>query len=255
MDLNCKDIAEKHILNKNPIYAFNFPISLLIAIFVFGITSSYKISKNSYIVQIVIPILAFLSSMVIIDILSRNMISNEEQQKIIEECSIINKKYNLPYINNDSEPLNPEKFVNNHLLEEESHENQAELIYNTHQDTSYNTHQDTSYNTHEDLSHNSSDDIDSESVHPSPAPSNEMPNSDFTSLQPFPIEFKDMKGSVCEEPSNNGNLCSGSKNSNPDNLVTATPGPQWMPQTAEAVQNRLKNNDYTKAKCNFTKAQ
>jgi phosphate/sulfate permease len=239
MDLNCKDIAEKHILNKNPIYAFNFPISLLIAIFFFGITSSYKISKNSYIIQIVIPILAFLSSMVIIDILSRNMISNEEQQKIIEECSIINKKYNLPYINDDSEPLNPEKFVNSDLLDEESPEINTESTYDTNKD----------------LPDNSSEDIDSESVHPSPVPSNEMPISDFTSLQPFPIEFKDMKGSVCEEPSNNGNLCSGSKNSNPDNLVTATPGPQWMPQTAKAVQNRLKNNDYTKAKCNFTKAQ
>jgi phosphate/sulfate permease len=229
MDLNCKDIAEKHILNKNPIYAFNFPISLLVAIFIFGITSSSKISNNSYIVQIVIPILAFLLSMVVIDMLSRNMISNEETQKIIEDCSLVNKKYNLPYINDDSEPLNPEKFENNYLLEEESNEIQNDSIYN------------------------SSEDIDSESVHPTP--SNEMPNDDFTSLQPYPIKFKEMKHSLCEEPSNNGNLCSGSQNSNPDNLVTATPGPQWMPQTAEAVQNRLKNNDYTKAKCNFTKAQ
>jgi len=237
MDLNCKDIAEKHILNKNPIYAFNFPISLLIAIFIFGITSSYKISNNSYIVQIVIPILAFLLSMVVIDIVSRSMISNEETQTIIEECSLVNKKYNLPYNNDDSEPLNPEKFANIDLLEEESH----------------NIHNESTYDSHESTMDNSSEDIDSESIHP--VPSNEMPNDDFTSLKPFPIEFKHMKESVCEEPSNNGNLCSGSKNSNPDNLVTATPGPQWMPQTAEAVQTRLKNNDYTKAKCNFTKAQ
>ena len=242
MDLNCKDIAEKHILNKNPIYAFNFPISLLFAIFVFGMICSNKISKNSYIIQIVIPILAFLLSMVIIDMISRNMISHEEQQKIIEECSIINKKYNMPFTDNQTESLNPEKFVNNHLLEEESDE-----IHNE-------THNEPQYNMNEDSVQNSSEDIDSENVHHI-VPSNEMPSDDFTSLQPYPIEFKDMKQSVCEEPSNNGNLCSGSQNSNPDNLVTATPGPQWMPQTAEAVQNRLKNNDYTKARCNFTKAQ
>lgn len=234
MDLNCKDIAEKHILNKNPIYAFNFPISLLIAIFIFGMISSYKISKNSYIVQIVIPILSFLLSMVVIDMLSRNMISDEETQKIIGECSLVNKKYNLPYNNDDSEQLNPEKFANNYLLEEESNEINSD-------------------STQEDISHNSSEDIDSE--HVNQVSSNEVPNYDFTSLQPYPIKFKDMQESICQEPSNNGNLCSGSQNSNPDNLVTATPGPQWMPQTAEAVQNRLKNNNYTKAKCTFTKAQ
>ena len=32
-------------------------------------------------------------------------------------------------------------------------------------------------------------------------------------------------------------------------LIVTIPGPQWLPQSAEAVQNRLKNNNYTEGKC------
>ena len=42
-------------------------------------------------------------------------------------------------------------------------------------------------------------------------------------------------------------LCSGE--GNPCNLVAPIPGPQWQPQSAEAVQRRLINKDYTKAYC------
>lgn len=43
-------------------------------------------------------------------------------------------------------------------------------------------------------------------------------------------------------------LCSG-YSTNPCNLVTPIPGPQWQVQTAETVQNNLKNQNYTPSKC------
>ena len=71
----------------------------------------------------------------------------------------------------------------------------------------------------------------------------DLSNTDVT---PDPNEtFNNSYGCLFE--SGNGNLCSGM--GNPTNLVAPIPGPQWMPQTAESVQNRLKNQDYTASTC------
>jgi hypothetical protein len=73
-------------------------------------------------------------------------------------------------------------------------------------------------------------------------------NDDSSSLTPSPIDYEPNKSSMCIENSNSCSLCSGS-GSNPSNIVAPVPGPQWMPQTAEYVQQRLKNNNYTKGRC------
>jgi phosphate/sulfate permease len=86
MNINCKEVAERHLLNQNPLYTLSFPLSLLIAIIIFGMAKAYNWSSNSYINQILIPILSFLIVMVILDVISRCMISNDERNKIISEC-------------------------------------------------------------------------------------------------------------------------------------------------------------------------
>ncbi len=53
---------------------------------------------------------------------------------------------------------------------------------------------------------------------------------------------------VGDDQSNQCNLCSG-MGMNPNNLVAPIPGPTWLPQSAESVQNRLKNGIYTAGKC------
>ena len=70
----------------------------------------------------------------------------------------------------------------------------------------------------------------------------EIPN-----VSPFPLESRP-DGNMCIENSNGCNLCSGS-DQNPDNIVSPIPGPQWLPQNAEYVQNRLMNNNYTASVC------
>ena len=88
MEINCEQLIEEYLLNKNPLYSFSFPISLLIAIVVFGISKARNWSSNSYINQILIPILTFLLTMVVIDIVSRMMISSEEKAHLIQKCKI-----------------------------------------------------------------------------------------------------------------------------------------------------------------------
>ena len=67
--MNCEKIVESFLLNKNPLYIFSFPISLIISIIVFGIATNNKWSSNSYILQILIPIVVLLLCMVCLDMI------------------------------------------------------------------------------------------------------------------------------------------------------------------------------------------
>ena len=49
MEIDCDSLVQRYLLLKNPLYTFNFPISILIAIIVFGFAKAYKFSDNSYI--------------------------------------------------------------------------------------------------------------------------------------------------------------------------------------------------------------
>jgi len=52
----------------------------------------------------------------------------------------------------------------------------------------------------------------------------------------------------CLFKSDMNSLCSGA-NTNPNNLIAPIPGPQWMPQTAEAMQSEMAHNLYTPPTC------
>jgi len=86
MNLNCDKIVEKYLLIQNPLYAFNFPISILVAIILFGCSKAFKWSNNSYVNQLLIPVLGFLLSMVLIEFISKWMISDEEKSRLTILC-------------------------------------------------------------------------------------------------------------------------------------------------------------------------
>ena len=230
MEINCEQIVENYLLNKNPLYAFRFPLSILISIVIFGVSKAYKWSENSYINQILIPILAFLLSMVLLDIISRLMISHNEVVKLVQLCKL--------WMHDPS--------VKNHPILSKMIDMNAVSKYNnvekfTIQDNSYN------FNINEE---NNREEVKNKILdeRKNIAVSNvELPVSELLNISPSPLEYK-KENALCIESSNACNLCSGS-NSNPLNLVAPIPGPQWLPQTAEAVQNRLKNNDYTAGRC------
>jgi hypothetical protein len=246
--MNCEKIVESFLLNKNPLYIFSFPISLIISIIVFGFATNNKWSSNSYILQILIPIVVLLLSMVSLDMISRMMISSDEKDRLMKLCNLWMHNPNVrnnPILNNiqnadldlislyngkiegfenngnvQGDPtlrVNPLAEKDNSIKGNEIKDNTTKVFINTQNKLI--------------------EEIDSIGA-----------NDEKSSLTPSPIDYESNQSSMCIEKSNSCSLCSGS-NSNPSNVVAPVPGPQWIPQTAEYVQQRLKNNDYTKAKC------
>jgi hypothetical protein len=64
---------------------------------------------------------------------------------------------------------------------------------------------------------------------------------------PLSLPTSDSSGK-CIHKSDCCNLCSGS-GENPCNVVTAIPGPQWLPQTARAKQSELASGQLTPSTC------
>lgn len=233
MDINCSQVVEKYLLNKNPLYAFSFPLSILIAIIVFGMAKAYKWSDNSYINQILIPIVAFLLVMVVIDIISRQMISKKELAMLTEKCKLWT-----------SDPS-----VKNNPILNKNIDIDLVLDYNNERFTTYNE-QPSSVNSENNMDNMDMVDINQLAI-PNISKENKVNNliDEIPNIFPQPLEYNKFDNAMCIQPSNCCSLCSGSPNSNPCNLVAPIPGPQWIPQSAESVQNRLVNNDYTLAKC------
>lgn len=219
MEINCEALVEKYLLNLNPLYAFGFPLAILVGIVLFGFSKAYNWTDNSYINQILIPILSFLLTLVLIDIIARLMINKEKKMELVKLC-----KEWVHNPNNKNNTLN-KKNVNMKLI-----------LNNNNKNFEYYSNGDDIENENKDiLTESYKNDKFVES------PISEIPNI-------FPQSLKAMKnGSKCIQDSNCCNICSGSSNS--CNLISPIPGPQWLPESAETVQNRLKNNDYTKGQC------
>jgi hypothetical protein len=229
MDINCDKIVEKYLLIQNPLYTFSFPLSVLIAIIVFGLGKAYNWSDNSYINQILIPILALLLTMVIIDMVSRLMINQEQKIKLTQLCKIWMHDPNVkrnPRLNKKIDMEEIARYRVENFTDFSQHDLTAPLLTNN------NMSRDSMKGNK--INNNNKDNVESLLA--------EIPD-----MNPFPLESKP-NGHQCIQNSNGCNLCSGS-NQNPDNLIAPIPGPQWMPQSAEYVQNRLVNNNYTASVC------
>jgi hypothetical protein len=226
MEINCEQVVEKYLLNQNPLYAFSFPISILVAIIIFGFSKAYSWSDNSYINQILIPVLAFLLTMVLIDVLSRFMISNSEKIRLTELCKLWMhdpKVKNNPLLNKTIDMnLVANYNVENFTIQDNTFYKKSELIEEVKE---------------------------IKEVKEVKITENIVENqvAEISNYSPLTLESHKVNAQ-CIEESNCCNLCSGS-GSNPCNIVAPIPGPQWLPQSAESVQNRLVNNDYTRAKC------
>jgi hypothetical protein len=231
MHINCEKLVETYLLNQNPLYTFNFPIALIISIIVFGISVHYKWSNNSYILQILIPISVLLLSIMLLDMIAKMMLNKIEKDRLIKLCKL--------WMHNPLVKSNP-------LLNKIQHSD-LDLIslYNGNIESFSNMGNAQFDNTlhvnplaPKDIVLEDDDEIDN----------NILAMNETSQLNPQDIKCKPEAGRCIGGESNCHSLCSGS-DKNPYNLIAPIPGPQWLPQTAEAVQNRLKNNDYTKNKC------
>lgn len=83
---DCSKVVESYLLYQNPLYAFSLPISLIIAIMVYGICISMKCTSNSYILQIIIPILTIMIVNVVIEFVAGYMLNKKEINNLTKTC-------------------------------------------------------------------------------------------------------------------------------------------------------------------------
>jgi hypothetical protein len=76
----------------------------------------------------------------------------------------------------------------------------------------------------------------------------QIPISEINGISPSPLNYIN-NNSKCIQGSNCCSLCSDTNN--PCNIIAPIPGPQWLPQSAKSVQDRLSKNKYTPSKCNL----
>lgn len=233
MEIDCDAIVERYLLIKNPIYTFSFPISVLLAIIVFGVMKAYKYSDNSYINQILIPFTTLLVSMVLIDMVSRSFISKDEKEKLKKLCS--------SYMNdpNKLRMMLKQKALN--MDDVEKYDGNIDGFINNNNEQVPD----------EPVMNVLDDKSKLENVH--------IFDNITTQFKPNPALMRkpdDIKGNfpkdeiecVGDTQTYEGNLCSGMDNK-PSELVASVPGPQWLPQNADTVQKRLSTNNYTKNRC------
>lgn len=232
MEIDCDALVERFLLIKNPLYTFNFPISILVAIVVYGVMKAYKLSTNSYITQILAPLSSLLVSMVLIDMLCRAMINQDEKDKLNKLC--------LSYMNdpNKKKKMFSEKALD--MYDVQNYDGKVDGFKNV-QDEQYMNEPDLDPLDREmDTSKHIYDNVTTTFI----------PNPSLDGMKPegvgsFP---KDDIMCVGDSKSTDCNLCSGS-GKNPAKIIAPVPGPQWLPQNAETVQRRLKTNNYTKNRC------
>lgn len=231
MNIDCSQIIKNYLLNQNPLYAFSFPLSLLVAIIIFGIAKTYNWSNNSYINQILIPIVAFLLTMVLIDIISRSMLNKAKVNMLVNKCKNFTERPNLPN-NILNKILNVNEGFTSSMPSSIQTSNDTQNLIPLPNNLPPSIQIPIDLNLNETKNQNYSDPVET------------IPN-----IEPSPLEYTTFSNAMCIQPSNCCSLCSGSPDSNPCNLVAPIPGPQWIPQSAENVQNRLKNNQYTESLC------
>jgi hypothetical protein len=235
MEIDCESLIDRYLLIKNPIYTFNFPISIMVAIIVFGFVKAYNVCTNSYINQILIPVASLLLTMVIIDLISRTLISEDEKERLKKLCS--------SYMNdpNKLKMIKSQKAIN--MADVDTYNGNVDGFRNNLNNQEEKTDE---INPLTDRSHLGN-------VH--------FYDNISTSFKPNPSLFQKPQEVLGSFPKSNimcvgdtktnlreGELCSGADDK-PSNMVAPVPGPQWLPQNAETVQNRLKTNNFTKGRC------
>ena len=249
---SCEEIIEKYLLNENPLYTFSFPISLLCGIIMFGIMQAYNVSKNSYINQLLIPIATIFIVMVLIDVISKNMIPYNIKKTLYNNCQSWKNNQTMKYI---------EKFQSRTLppLSPPNSQDKTQLDTALTRDllTVSDNQNNKNNKENKDIKNNQNNKENNlffiqRNIKESFQNSIEIPLDSKTIFSPSLIQNNDTKNinknSKCIQSTNDCTFCSGGE-PKPSNIVTAIPGPQWLPQTAESVQNNLKNGKYTQAKC------
>ena len=247
----CKNVAIHNTLQNNIFYKFMIPLAILLAIFFTYYFRRFYI--NDFLKQILIPIIILILSSYVFYQLALSTMNQKLYMHNLNNCYKIYKKYNNDFNENldIKKDDNNIKFVEKPVNNTTNNNNDHELVYNDNNPDSLkysqyndivikpqlntidNNNVNKNNNTHENF------DIIDSNVEPN------LPQS-ISDLSPISLK-NDNFPCIDYSPNNCNMLCPGQP-TNCD-IVAPIPGGSWQVQTADYVQNRLHNKDYTPSTC------
>lgn len=226
----CSEIAKFTLMVENPLFVYRFQLSLITIFISFLI---FKTMINSMICLIISLIIGFITFYGIEMYISKS-IDNNKITELVERCQTENK-------------VKKENFMCKlRDLEHEDINKNPVNVLNKEEEDYFNKRAEVSLELTNKRDSTFRENIGVESF-TNPA----SIQSTYKILEndpvPNPPGQVGIDGCLLGEDKCNP-LCSGS-NKNPCGLQVATPGPQWQPQRAKTVQNRLNNGLFVPPRC------
>ena len=228
--MNCENIVESYLLSKCVLVQQKYLIALFLSIIMFiYVINTYKFDQ--YMEQIIIPLLTFIVVLVIIDVISKMMINNEEKDRLVKLFINMNAVSNYNGI--------IEGFEQNGNCQSSPDLKENEKVIDTSKENNDNTQTVFPSDSNSPVPHN-----DINEVHHIM----ESGDSLIRNKAPFGSESVELNNDEsCLFGTSCGAICSTKNTKAP--CVAPVPGPQWQPQSAASVQQRLANKNYTKNSC------
>ena len=264
-DLNCKDAMRNYLLNRNGLYKIRWPLALIVSVIAINILYAMRPDTHKVFMYILAVAITFII-ILLINIFANTNFSHDEYRNLVNKCQNCVADPNV----NDVHRLRGEDFANYNGLHEnfspmDSQQNQqSQPSYATtilYQPTGKQIKKidEEAKNKENFVEHQVLDD----NKQNKPFIDDRMYNNGFplgdsyppkqmsyqpvpeTNYQRSPDDSMCMLGRGGCSP-----LCSGS-GQNPCNIVAPVPGPQWQPQSAAAVQQRLTKGKFVPANCDL----
>lgn len=275
---SCKEIMYEYALLKNPIYQHKVSIAIIVAILFMGICQYHSFIKNSYMNQLILPLLTFLFTYSAIDIYARDSVDNELIATLIEKCEMWQKdpivRQNATVVDDNGDPLvNPVEVENyNSETFRENFANFKNHIETMNEPKMTPKDQEDFLDISRASNFSNADDSKNEYFKScaggkhyciQPAVDNQMNDSDH--MGTFNVDkangvVRSAWETKQQDPANNdatygtpkcSTLVAGKQNN--CNVVAPIPGPQWMPERSMHTQARLARGDYMKNRYNVDK--
>lgn len=238
----CSEIAKFTLMVEKPLYKFRFFISLFVAtLFCCLLPSSSKV------LYVLIFNIVAVGCYYGIDVYTSKNIEDEKLTELIDRCNTERnvKKENLSMKLDKLSFEDVQKEPNKVLDENESNDfnKRGEISLKSVKETFANPYKDDNKNNNLEYQGNIS--INSFKNQPAAFESTyQMIETPPLNSPPPQVE----KNGCLLGKDNCNPICSGN-NANPCNLQTPSPGPQWQPQLASTVQNRLNNGEFVPNYC------
>jgi len=248
MDNNCQTLMLNHLLKDNLWYSHKILLTLFLALFI-SMFYCYHFEKQHYLIKmLIIPILSFVIIYYLLEVLAMAMVDKKELEYQVEKCQRLFKDPNI-----DGKMNITGKDVENYTgIDEGTVSKLDDDIKNMGNSNRMSDNIDEmSDNTVLMTGSNKPNEIGDEEETPLEITTQNDLEENFYNNTENTEEWKNVfEDTKCQM--GYGALCSGQKVSN--NLVTAIPGPQWQPQTAQATSERLINEEYVPSKCLYKPA-